>query len=536
MAMFTISREDKRKLKKVINNGTIHIRIPAIALFLFLTHSPALLCQKSILDSVFTFRSGMVRTENALNIISEKTGYNFTYDSRLVEAEKRVRMTFTGMRLSEVLDSILGNDTLAYSVIDRYIIITRNAPSIYPPRDPGVYTATETTYISGLIIDADSREPLPSATVSLMNKGRGTVANNNGEFGLMITPDCLDDTLFVSYLGYYGRKIPVRYTPGNDFTIGLKSEFISIPEIIIRNQIPQEVINKAVSAIPGNYGTSPARLTAFYREGVLKKSELQTYSEAVLQIYKSSYTSLLLNDQIKVLKSRKIENVNRTDTLAIRLKAGLSTSLELDGVRNRFDFISWPDMDDYTYRMTDIVTFDEEAAFVIEFVQKESVDLPLFRGTLYINTYDYALLRAEFEINPAHIHKMKDSFVSSASRGFTTWPVSVKYAVNYRKHSNRYFLSHVRGDLVFASRQRKRLFNTQFNVFFELAVTDITLGNVARFEREELAPIHAVFSRTITSYDQVFWGNQDFLKPEDNLLQALKNMSVRLQEFSEDQD
>ncbi len=66
-----------------------------------------------------------------------------------------------------------------------------------------------------------------------------------------------------------------------------------------------------------------------------------------------------------------------------------------------------------------------------------------------------------------------------------------------------------------------------------MAVTDIKLDNVVRFEREELAPIHSVFSRTITNYDPVFWGNQDFLKPEDNLLQALKNMKVRLQEFKE---
>ena len=70
-------------------------------------------------------------------------------------------------------------------------------------------------------------------------------------------------------------------------------------------------------------------------------------------------------------------------------------------------------------------------------------------------------------------------------------------------------------------------------VFFELAITDIDLKNVKRFEREELAPIHSVFSKTITNYDPDFWGNQDFLRPEDNLLQALKNMKVKLQEFSE---
>ena len=86
---------------------------------------------------------------------------------------------------------------------------------------------------------------------------------------------------------------------------------------------------------------------------------------------------------------------------------------------------------------------------------------------------------------------------------------------------------------MFESKQKKRLFNTQFNVFFEMAVTSTSLVNVTRFEKEELAPVHSVFSKTITNYDPVFWENQDFLKPEDNLLQALKNMKVKLQEFSE---
>jgi hypothetical protein len=273
-------------------------------------------------------------------------------------------------------------------------------------------------------------------------------------------------------------------------------------------------------------------MTGFYREGVMKKSELQTYSEAILQIYKSAYTATLFGDQIKVYKSRKIENTERSDTLSIRLKAGLSTCLDLDGAKNGFEFLSGEGRNDFSYRMVDIVTYDDETAFVIEFEQHENVELPLFKGTIYINTADYGILNAEFEINPKYIHAMKNAFVSNASRGFDTWPVSVKYSVSYRKMQNRYFLNHVRGDLVFTSSQRKRLFHSQFKVFFELAITEIELTNVSRFEREELAPIHSVFSRTISSYDPFFWGNQDFLRPEDNLLQELKNMNVKLQEFS----
>ena len=136
--------------------------------------------------------------------------------------------------------------------------------------------------------------------------------------------------------------------------------------------------------------------------------------------------------------------------------------------------------------------------------------MPLYKGTIYINTADYGILHAEFELNQSLIHKMKDSFVSNSSRGFNTWPVSVKYSVSYRKINNRYFLSHVRGDLVFSSKQKKKLFNTQFRVFFELAITEIDLKNVTRFEREELAPIHSVFSKTITSYDPVILGKSGF--------------------------
>jgi hypothetical protein len=182
--------------------------------------------------------------------------------------------------------------------------------------------------------------------------------------------------------------------------------------------------------------------------------------------------------------------------------------------------------------MTDIVTVGDESAFVIEFTQKPGIEIPLFKGSIYINTYNFAIEQAEFEINSAYIQKSKGEYISYQTKGYSMWPAAIKYSVSYRKMNGRYFLNHVRGDLEFIAKQKKKLFNTSFNVFFELAITDISLSNVTRFDREEIAPVHSVFSRTISKYDPAFWGNMDFLKPEDNLLQALKNMNVQLQEFS----
>jgi hypothetical protein len=511
-------------------NGFIFNKITAIALFLILILPEGAHCQQGILDSTFTFREGTVKTGNALDVISRQTGYSFTFDSRLIDVEKKTVLNFSDTKLSVTLGSILANDSLVFSVIGKYIIISKSEKPQSKLTD--TLSQSKVDYITGLIIDEESAEPLPFATVALKHKGKGTVSNNNGEFGLKITSDFIDDTLSVSYLGYLGREMPVKQVIGNNFTIALKREFISIPEIIIRNQIPQGIISKVRLAIPSNYGNTPALLTGFYREGVMKRRELQTYSEAVLEIFKSAYSGSLLGDQIKVFKSRKIENTDVTDTIAIRLKAGLSTCLDLDGAKNTFDFISGVSIPDYIYRLTDIVSFDEESAYAIEFEQKEGINLPLFKGTLYINTSDYAILSAEFELNPLYVYKLKESFVTSASKGINTWPVSAKYSVSYRKVNGRYFLSHVRGDLLFSSNHKKKLFSTQFKVFFELAITEINLNNVKRFDREELAPIHSVFSKTITNYDPLFWGDQNFLRPEDNLLQALKKMNVRLKEFS----
>jgi len=512
-------------------NGFIFRIFQAIPLFLLLLLPQKTECQEGILDSVFTFSAGTLKTGDALDFITRQTGYNFTYDSRLIDKEEQVELNFKNVRLGVILDSLLQNNMLVFSVIDKYIIISRSEPGPAPPIDSLLPQVTQ--YISGIIVDEETSEPLPFATIGLKNKGRGTVTNSNGEFGLKITSDLSDDTLSVSYLGYIRTEIPVKQAFHNGLSIPMKREYISIPEIIIKNQIPQEIIYKSVNAIRRNYSDVPAYMTGFYREGVMKKRELQNYSEAIVQIYKSSYTGTLLGDQMKIYKSRKIENIKRTDTLAVRLKAGMSTCLELDGVRNLFDFLNRESMSDYRYRLSDIVTYDDESAYEIEFEQREDIDQPLYKGVVYINSTDFAILHAEFELNEALIHKMKESFIYNSTKGFNTWPVSVKYSVSYRKINNIYYLNHVRGDLIFSSRQKKKLFSSQFLVFFELAMTNIELKNIKRFDREELAPIHSVFSRTITNYDPDFWGNQDFLRPEDNLLKALRNMKVKLQEFSE---
>jgi hypothetical protein len=325
--------------------------------------------QESLLDRQLRLPGNSIKASRAMGEITRLTGYLFTYDTRIINPDRTFRLTDREMPVREILDSVAGNPAINYAVLGRHIILYLETAMPQRPEPPSDSLPLFLS-IGGKIIDAETSEPLPYATIGISHRGKGTVTNFNGDFILRISEENLNDTLSVSYVGYVNRLLPVRSLPGNVMTITMDRDFIPIPEIIIRAQDPLMIIRKTISSVASNYGTTPALLTGFYREGVYRRKEPQVYSEAVVKIYKSPYTRSLQNDQVKVIRSRKIENLEAKDTLAVRLKAGLSATLSLDGMRHLFDFLDPESFNTYEYHLTDIVTIDDQTAFVVSFRQK----------------------------------------------------------------------------------------------------------------------------------------------------------------------
>ncbi len=482
--------------------------------------------QDMILGRKIKLSGTSLKTSKVLGEMNFITGFVFTYDTKIIDPEKRVDLPSQVVDVRSILDSISSVQSVRYSVIGRHIILYHDY--IPPARDSVAVKGIKEIFITGTIVDEESNEPLSYATIGISHRAKGTITNNNGVFILKLPIEFIDDTVSISYVGYLNRCLPARSLYSNDQIIKMERSFIAIPEIIIRAQDPLVIINKALSRISENYGNTPTLLSGFYREGIFRKKEPQIYSEAVLQVYKSPYTRLFQTDQVKVLRSRKTENLTMKDTLAIRLKAGLSTCINLDGAKNYFDFTDPSRTSYYNYHFSDMVSIDGERAYVISFEQKPGVEDPLFKGEICINSSDYGIMSATFEINPALISRTKESYISRLPQGFIVKPVSVKYMVRYRKINHRYFISHVRGDLQFLAKGRKTLFKSRFDVFFEVAYTDYRTENVQRFERDEITPTNTVFTRTINGYDELFWKDFDFLKPEQDISEAFEKLKARL--------
>jgi hypothetical protein len=436
-----------------------------------------------------------------------------------VDPEQKVSFTSEVVELGTVLDTLEYNLSLDYEIIGRYIVLYRQSQSV------------SKLTVAGRVIDADTYEPLVYAYVTIKGKNIGTVTNGDGDFVLNVPVEFMADSLTVTYMGYKNSSIAVALAAVEEATIRMVRDYITIQEVIINVRDPLSVLNAAVRSIPDNYGDSPALLTGFYREGIIRKNEFQIYSEAVVQIYKASYTRQIGSDQVRVLRSRKMENLEVKDTLAVRLAAGLETVLSLDGARNLFDFIDPTNFNLYDYHFTDMVTVDDGSAFVISFEQRNWVEEPMFRGEVYVNSMDNAIVMASFELNSDYIGQVSDDYVTKVPGAYSVETEYVRYSVRYRKEGDRYFLSHVRGDLGFLARSKRKLFNSRYNVFMEFAVTHCETDSVERFERNEEFPLGSVFTTIISGYDAGFWKGFDFIKPDESLEKSMKELEVELGEF-----
>ena len=65
----------------------------------------------------------------------------------------------------------------------------------------------------------------------------------------------------------------------------------------------------------------------------------------------------------------------------------------------------------YTYAHTDITVVDDRLANVISFEQRKSINEPLYRGQIYIDMENNALLRVDFEVNPQYIEQAAGMFI-----------------------------------------------------------------------------------------------------------------------------
>jgi hypothetical protein len=469
-----------------------------------------------------------------LNQISDQTGFFFVYNSEILNPDRRIRLRDGTRPLSSWLEDIIADPSVGFNVIGNYILVYRPGPAGREAGNENGQPVNTEFVIQGRILDESTRKPLQFATVGVRDKPLGITTNSDGIFRLRLPDDHSDMQITVSYLGYRSQVFPVQLFQAGMLDILMETDFIPIQEVMIRYYDPVEVVSAAREKINENYSDKPVYLLNFYREGVMRGNRFINYSEALFQTYKSPPYRKSERDQVRLLQSRNINNIDQTDTLILKIRAGVRSALDLDFIKNTPDFLNAEYLNEYDYTRADVISMDGNRAYAIAFEQKKNITDPLYKGVMFIDMESLAFLGADFEVNPKHINKAHDQFIARRNRSYRASVEKAAYTVSYRYFDGHYYLNHVRADLHLRYRGRYQLFSNNYQVFVEMATTRIERDNVTRFDRRDVVRTNRVFFDENHKYDPEFWSNYSIIAPEKHITQAISLIESEIESFIND--
>lgn len=381
----------------------------------------------------------------------------------------------------------------------------------------------------GKVVDATTKKPVVFANVYLNGTSIGTVTNSEGEFLLKIPKSEKKDVLGVAYLGYKNELIPLKNLDRNNNVIALEPSPIPIEEVIIRTSDPLELIMTAIRNIKNNYPSDPEQQVGFYRETIKQNRNYVEVAEAVLDVYKSSYLDDFDFDRIKIYKGRKNQDVKKMDTILFKFQGGPKTAFLLDMVKTPGNLLYKDMLEYYDFELIGITRINNKESYIIEFDQKNNVDFPLYQGRIYLDIKTLAIAGVDFRFSEKGIDLAGSELVRKKPVSMRLDVESGNYLVNYREIDGKWYLNHVRSELVFKCKWDRKLFSSTYTTMFEMAVTDRDTENVNKFKFKESAKMRDVFADQVNYFaDEDFWGEYNYIIPDESIENAISRLNRRL--------
>lgn len=373
--------------------------------------------------------------------------------------------------------------------------------------------------LRGVVYEAETGKPLPGVNVSLPGSHFATVTNEDG--GFIIKSDFLPSALTLIHVGYKTVNRPIVYGQTDYLEILMSKDALSLREAVLFGD-PLTLLYRALEKIPVNYSAVPERFQCFYRETVQKRQRFIAISEAVMDMYKTSYNQGIGRDRVLVEKSRLLASPKVSDTLSVKVLGGPTQATELDLVKNGSFFFSQDNLELYTLRMGQAVMINDRPQYVIQMVPGGGSEYALRFTALYIDMETLAFTRIEQLLDVSDVTKATNEMLVRKPFGLRFRPREMSLVINYSYDGRISRISHVRAVFRFTCDWGKKLFRTPFTAVSEMVVTNRYEGAVTPIERTE------AFKRTETLldlakfyFDPDFWKDYNIIEPTTSLEHAI---------------
>lgn len=376
----------------------------------------------------------------------------------------------------------------------------------------------------GKLKDATSNAPLVFATIAVEGENTATISNLDGEFILKINKNSKAKNIIITHLGYENFVYPISKLSPDRNVLKIEQATVTLGEVTVYPDSPEELIRMVLNKIKENYGNKAYNMTGFYRESIKKRNRYVALSEAVVNIYKSSYMGLQ-NDQVQIYKGRKGTDVRKVDTLMFKLQGGPATTMLLDVIKNPTVILDADMLEYYDFSFVNMIKIGNKLNYVIEFKQRENLDFPLYNGKYYIDIENLALTAADFSLNINNPVLASRMFLRKKPIGAKVTPTNAHYTVKYREQDGEWFFNYAKGEVQFKVNWDKKLLNTNFTIMSEIAITDRFDEDVERYKYRDRFRKNQILSEKIDAFtDEDYWGEYNLIEPDQAIEVAIRRI------------
>ncbi|MFD0798286.1 carboxypeptidase-like regulatory domain-containing protein [Maribacter chungangensis] len=386
------------------------------------------------------------------------------------------------------------------------------------------------TEYSGEVLDSKTKKPLVFATLTVEGSNVSTITNTEGEFLLKIPNGSTGLNVVISFLGYKTIARPIVEFQKENNTFLMTESIVELSEVNL--SVPKDaeaLVRETLNKKGENYLNDPTVMTAFYRETIKKRNRNVSLSEAVVNIYKTPYSSYK-RDELQLYKARKSTDYSKLDTLALKLQGGPFNTLFVDMVKYPDYIFTDESIDYYDYSFDSSTLVNDKLIYVINFHQKAEIREPYYTGKLYIDAENKILTSAIYSLNITDKRMASQMFVKKKPRNAEVWPTEVAYRVDYREKDGKWYYGYSNVLLEFKIDWDRRLFNSVYSMSCEMAITDWekNISNAQLTSKEKIKSSMILSDEAIGFADPDFWGEYNIIEPEKSIESAIKKIQRQL--------
>jgi hypothetical protein len=351
--------------------------------------------------------------------------------------------------------------------------------------------------IKGKVVDKESKEPIPYASIYIKDKPIGTTSNEEGVFLFHIPSKFDQDTLIISVIGYNKFKSAVSLMEKNDNPIELIQSTILIQEVTIsaskKESTAKEIVKRAYERIPENYPMKPFIIDGFFRDLQKEDDKPVALLEAALRFRYKDYNPGY--EEVEIIEVKKSFNKRHPVNGTYDRQNSIVDLMEDNYIKHRFGPIRGKG---WRFVVDSIITYDNLTVYKISGRKNASESTEM-----YIDSKDFSIIKLELRTQMVNGQFYRRYL--NLPDPYGQQETSVRTIFEFQKIDNKMYLKYQREEDTY------NLFNKTTNeiVLRQAYVKELFVNNVVQIPSDSLINEQMNINKSVEGqarpYNALFW-------------------------------